>query len=103
MCLFDLYRLATEAGLKDGQLLVLSAANYKDQERVNHLWNEIVKETFVAKGDVRAVVAKVNSLITSMVTKTSDYIPVHLLLDSLERISVYPSLFCYLLLHLHFW
>lgn len=84
----QLYALATEARLKEGQLLVLSAANYKDEERVNHLWNEIVNETFLDKGDVRAVVAKVNSLITSMSTKTNDYIPLSLLLDSLERISV---------------
>jgi hypothetical protein len=111
--------IAGENDLKEGQLLVLSAANHKDERRVAYLWDSIVDESYArTSGDMRAgmkppplllplpfslflslpfsfwlmfysVVAKVVLLTTSMATKTNDYIPVGLLLDTLERYSLY--------------
>eukprot|EP00026_Physarum_polycephalum_P000862 Phypoly_transcript_00863.p1 GENE.Phypoly_transcript_00863~~Phypoly_transcript_00863.p1 ORF type:complete len:1293 (+),score=225.30 Phypoly_transcript_00863:291-3881(+) len=84
----QLFTLAGENDLKEGQLLVLSAANHKDERRVAHLWDGIVNESYARTGgDMRAVVAKVVLLTTSMTTKTNDYIPLGLLLDTLERFS----------------
>lgn len=76
--------------LTEVQLLVLSAANHKDEQRVASLWDDVITETYKSTGDLRAVGAKVISLASSMATKTSDYIPIGILLNALENISLYP-------------
>jgi len=84
----QLYNLARDNMLTEVQLLVLSAANHKDEQRVASLWDTVVTETYHTTQDLRAVIAKVVTLASSMATKTSDYIPLGVLLDSLERISL---------------